>query len=88
MKFKIQNEAWKRDDKRLISNVTETQVTINRSFPPHTEENFTANERTYLDFAVDYLIRLQEIVIDNYTNVYRAYIYQFVDMFLCEKNVT
>ena len=38
--------------------------------------------------GTDYLIPLQETVNDNYTNVYRTHIYQLVDLFLCENNVT
>ena len=32
MKFKIQSEAWKRDDNRVINNVTETQIIKYHSF--------------------------------------------------------
>ena len=56
--------------------------------PPSRESKFHGNCNIVPWLPSNYLGQFQETVNDNYTNVYPTEIYQLVDMFLCEKNVS
>ena len=52
---------------------------------PLRRKRIIAKKKTYLAFAVNYLIQLQKTIYGNQTNVYQIRIYQLVDIMSAKK---